>query len=408
MLPNMKYIVLIGDGMADRPIAELGGLTPLQKAHTPNMDRLAVMGLSGVSRTIPPDFSPGSDVANLSILGYDPAKYYSGRAPLEAASIGVKLENGDVAYRCNLVTLDIKEDSSKTVMDDYSSGHITTEEANFLIKAVQAEIGSEDVTFYPGVSYRHLMVWKNGKVDAQCTPPHDILGKEISAYLPNGDGSDFLRELINRSVDLLESHPVNQERIAEGKKPANSIWLWGQGRRPQMPTYGERFGIKGALISAVDLTKGLGIYAGFEILKVPGATGWLDTNYTGKADYALNVLNDVDFVYVHVESPDEAGHSGNYKDKIRAIEDFDELVVGRIMRGLEERFENYRVLLMPDHATPIELRTHSEEPVPFVIYDSRDIKNNQNAVYNESIVSKPDALNFEEGHKLMEFFIKIR
>jgi 2,3-bisphosphoglycerate-independent phosphoglycerate mutase len=403
----MKYIVLIGDGMADRPIAELGGLTPLQKANTPNMDRLAVMGISGISRTIPPGFPPGSDVANLSILGYDPAKYYSGRAPLEAASIGVKLEDGDVAYRCNLVTLDIKEDLATTVMDDYSSGHITTEEANLLINAVQSKIGSEDVKFYPGVSYRHLMVWKNGKCDAQCTPPHDILGKEIGAYLPNGDGAGFLRELTIGSIDLLKSHPVNQERIAKGKKPANSIWLWGQGKRPQMPTYLERFGIKGALISAVDLTKGLGIYAGFEVLKVPGATGWLDTNYIGKADYALNALNNVDFVYVHVESPDEAGHSGNYKDKIRAIEDFDELVVGRIMKGLEDRFKDYRVLLMPDHATPIELRTHSEEPVPFVLYDSRYVKNNNGAVYNESITSRPDVLNFEEGYKLMEFFIKI-
>lgn len=408
MLPNMKYIVLIGDGMADRPIAELGGLTPLQKAHTPNMDRLAATGIIGKSRTIPYGFSAGSDVANLSILGYDPAKYYSGRAPLEAASIGVKLEDGDIAYRCNLVTLDIKDNPSKTVMDDYSSGHITTEEASILINAVQSALGFENIKFYPGVSYRHLMIWKDGSADMQCTPPHDILGKEISSYLPNGDRSDFLRKLINKSVDLLESHPVNQKRIAEGKKPANSIWLWGQGRRPQMPTYSERFAIKGALISAVDLMKGLGIYAGFKILKVPGVTGWLDTNYIGKADYALNVLHDVDLVYVHVEAPDEAGHCGSYKDKIRAIEDFDELVVGRIMRGLKERFKDYRILLMPDHATPIELRTHSKEPVPFVIYDSRDIKNNQDAVYDELIVSKPDVLNFEEGHKLMEFFIKIR
>jgi 2,3-bisphosphoglycerate-independent phosphoglycerate mutase len=402
----MKYVVLIGDGMADRPLDELGGLTPLQKAHTPNMDRLAQEGVIGRVRTIPQGFHPGSDVANLSILGYDPAGYYTGRAPLEAASIGVKLDENDVAYRCNLVTLKFDKNRVHAIMDDYSSGHITTEEARELIKTVKEELGSDEMVFYPGVSYRHLMVWKNGSLKIECTPPHDILGKDISDYLPAGERDEALLDMMRRSVDILSAHPVNRERIANGKKPANSIWLWGQGKKPRVPAYKEKYGIKGALISAVDLTKGLGIYAGFDILKVPGVTGWLDTNYGGKAEYALNALKDADFVYIHVESPDEAGHSGNYKDKIKAIEDFDALVVGPVMKGLKERFKEYRVLLMPDHATPIRVRTHTDEPVPFVIYDSRKKQKNKDICYDESITDRKDALVVNEGYKLMDYFIK--
>lgn len=399
----MKYVVLIGDGMADRPDAELGGLTLLQKANTPNMDKLAGMGLIGSVRTIPPGFPPGSDVANLSILGYDPKNYYTGRAPLEAASIGVKLQDNDVAYRCNLVTLRFED---KIIMDDYSSGHITTEEAKELINTVKAELENDDISFYPGVSYRHLMVWKNGYTDIQCTPPHDILGKEISGYLPKGNGDIVLNELMRRSVRILENHPLNKDRISNGKKPANSIWFWGQGKKPSIPTFMDKYGIKGSLVSAVDLAKGLGIYAGFEILDVPGVTGWLDTNYLGKAEYSLNALEEVDFAYIHVEAPDEAGHSGNYKDKIKAIEDFDSLVVGTVMNGLEKRFKQYRILLMPDHATPFRLRTHTDEPVPFVIYDSRLNKQNKKIFYDESITGRNDILIFEDGHTLMDYFIK--
>lgn len=402
----MKYIVLIGDGMADRPIDELRGLTPLKKASTPNMDKLAQKGILGKVRTIPEGFHPGSDVANLSILGYDPAKYYTGRAPLEAASIGVKLDENDVAYRCNLVTLKFDKNKTHAVMDDYSSGHITTEEARELIKAVKSGLEDGDIVFYPGVSYRHLMVWKNGSLDIECAPPHDILEREITDYLPVGERDSVLRELMRKSVDILDGHPVNKERLKNGKKPANSIWLWGHGKKPQMPTYKEKYGVKGALISAVDLTKGLGIYAGFEILKVPGVTGWLDTNYSGKAEYALNALKDMDFIYIHVESPDEAGHSGNYRDKIKAIEDFDCLVVGPVMKGLKERFKNYRVLLMPDHATPIKVRTHTDEPVPFVIYDSRNEKKNKGVTYDESITERKDIVVVNEGYKLMDYFIK--
>ncbi|HAK89106.1 MAG: cofactor-independent phosphoglycerate mutase [Nitrospirae bacterium GWC2_46_6] len=402
----MKYIVIIGDGMADRPLDELGGLTPLQKASAPNMDELARNGIIGSVRTIPEGFHPGSDVANLSILGYDPARYYTGRAPLEAASIGVKLDETDVAYRCNLVTLKFDKNKTHAIMDDYSSGHITTEEAIELIKSVKAGLENDEIVFYPGVSYRHLMVWKNGSVEVECAPPHDILDKDIADYLPVGERDGVLRELMRKSVDILEGHPVNKERLKNGKKSANSIWLWGQGKKPRIPAYQEKYGLKGALISAVDLTKGLGINAGFEILKVPGVTGWLDTNYSGKAEYALNALENADFVYIHVESPDEAGHSGNYESKIKAIEDFDSLVVGPVMKGLKERFKDYRVLLMPDHATPIKVRTHTDEPVPFVIYDSRSEKNNKGATYDESITERNDIVVINEGHKLMDYFIR--
>ncbi len=392
--------------MADRPLDDLGGLTPLKKAETPNMDRLAREGIIGSVRTIPAGLHPGSDVANLSILGYDPKRYYSGRAPLEAASIGVELDANDVAYRCNLVTLTFDADKTHAVMDDYSSGHISTEEARELIITLAESLDREDIVFYPGVSYRHLMVWKNGCADIECTPPHDILGKRIDDFLPSGKGEEVLRELMNRSPALLEGHRVNRKRIENGKKAANSIWLWGQGRKPQLPTYKEKYGVSGALVSAVDLTKGLGICAGLEVLDVPGATGWLDTNYAGKAEYSLRALNDVDFVYVHIEAPDEAGHSGNYKDKIRAIEDFDALVVGPVMKGLEERFKEYRILLLPDHATPVKIRTHTDEPVPFVIYDSRDKRNNKGTTYDESIVERDDRMIIEEGHRLMDYFIK--
>ncbi|MCL5237962.1 MAG: cofactor-independent phosphoglycerate mutase [Nitrospirae bacterium] len=402
----MKYVVMIGDGMADRPVDELGGSTPLKKAATPNMDKLACSGITGKVRTIPAGFHPGSDVANLSILGYDPARYYTGRAPLEAASIGVKLDDSDIAYRCNLVTLRFNKGGTRAVMDDYSSGHITTEEAGELINALKSGLKDKDLALYKGVSYRHLMVWKNGSYKVECVPPHDILEKEITDYLPVGEGDEVLRELMRWSVGVLEGHPVNKKRIKSGKKPANSIWLWGQGKRPRVPAYREKYGVSGALISAVDLTRGLGIYAGFKILKVPGATGWLDTNYAGKTAYALDALKDVDFVYIHVEAPDEAGHSGNCKDKIKAIEDFDALVVGPVMKGLEERFKDYRVLLMPDHATPVKLRTHTDEPVPFVVYDSRDRRNNDGVAYDESIVERGDIMVVEQGHKLMDYFIK--
>jgi 2,3-bisphosphoglycerate-independent phosphoglycerate mutase len=400
----MKYVVLIGDGMADRPLRELGGRTPLMEAFTPNMDKLAREGLRGMVRTIPPSFPAGSDVANMSILGYDPALYYSGRAPLEAASMGVELGEADTAYRCNLVTLGFNKDRTKAHMEDYSAGHISSEEARALIEALNREMKEEGITFHAGVSYRHLMVWKGGSERAECTPPHDIIGKDITDYQPLGGGCEVLQRLMLLSVDILERHDVNKKRREEGKKPANSIWLWGQGRKPSMPSFSEKYGLRAALVSAVDLTKGLGASLGMEVLEVPGATGYLDTNYLGKAEYALRALEDVDLVYVHVEAPDEAGHSGNCKDKIRAIEDFDALVVGTVLRGMKA-FDEYRILLLPDHATPIQERTHTREPVPFVIFDSAGTGEARDVSYDERIAEEEGVPMVQRGHELMGMFI---
>lgn len=401
----MKYIVIIGDGMADRPLNELGGKTPLQAAFTPNMDKLAREGIIGSVRTIPEGFHPGSDIANLSILGYDPRVFYTGRAPLEAASMKVELGDNDIAYRCNLVTLKYNKDRTRAVMDDYSGGHISTGEAAVLITDIDKEFGTDCIKFYPGVSYRHLMVWKAGEMDVESVPPHDIIGKDIADYLPTGRGEELLRQMMRDSVDVLDCHNINRERVANGKKPANSIWLWGQGKKPQIPKFKAKYGINGALVSAVDLTKGLGIYAGFEILKVPGVTGYIDTNYAGKAEYSLSALENVDFVYIHVEAPDEAGHSGNYTDKIKAIEDLDALVVGTVLRGVKS-LEEYRILLMPDHPTPVEVRTHTDEPVPFVIFDSRVKRRNEGAGFDESILERKDIMVVNEGYRLMDYFIK--
>lgn len=392
--------------MADRPLKELGGRTPLQAAVTPNMDKLAREGLRGMVNTIPEGFPPGSDVANMNILGYDPEKYYSGRAPLEAASMGVELTPEDVAFRCNLVTLGFNKEHTKAYMEDYSAGHITTEEARELIEVMEMNIKEKDLTFYPGISYRHLLVWKNGQEKAECTPPHDILDKEITDYLPIGAGSEFLNDLMRKSVAMLQRHGINRKRMDKGKNPANSIWLWGQGRKPAFEPFLDKFGLTGSMVSAVDLTKGLAICAGLDVLDVPNVTGYLDTNYIGKAEYALRSLKEKDFVYIHVEAPDEAGHMGNVKDKVRAIEDFDELVVGTVLSGIKD-FEQCRILLLPDHATPLELRTHTDDPVPFVLFDKSSVKDNgEIACYDESIRDGLEIFKVSSGHKLMDYFIR--
>jgi len=406
----MKYIILLGDGMADRPHAELGGKTCLQAARTPNLDQLATVGQVGMVHTIPHGFPPGSDVANLTVMGYDPRKYYTGRSPLEAASIGVELGTEDVAFRCNLVSLRISGGKAsgagrKAIMEDFSAGHISTQEARLLVEEIDGKLGSERIRFYPGVSYRHLMVWKGGKDRLECTPPHDIQDKDIQDYLPRGEGDDIINALMESSIELLLAHPVNRARQEAGKRMANSIWLWGQGRRPKMPTFREKYGLDGAMISAVDLTKGIGIYAGFEVVDVPGATGWIDTNYVGKAEHALWALKTKDIAYVHVEAPDEAGHAGDLKNKIKAIEDFDEFIVGNIMHGMKQ-FDEYRILALPDHPTPIELRTHSSEPVPFVIYDNGKERAGGPVTYDERIAERKDALLFTEGYTLMDYFLK--
>ncbi len=393
----MKYIIFLGDGMADLPLKELSGKTPLQAAGTPNMDRLAAGGEIGLVKTIPDDFLPGSDVANLSVLGFDPEKYFTGRAPLEAASMGIELDANDVAFRCNLVTLDDAR------MTDFSADHITTDEATALIKDIDNALSSEQVSFYPGVSYRHLMVWKDGIQGILCTPPHDIPGMPIRDYLPCRPGAELLKDLMLRSQNLLKNHPVNLERVRQGKRPANSIWLWGQGKCPSMPTLQNKYGITGSVISAVDLVKGIGIYAGLSTVEVPGATGYFDTNYQGKAMAALEALKDQDFVYLHVEAPDEAGHIGDIDEKIRAIENFDDKVVGTVLKGLQE-LEPFRVLLLPDHPTPISIRTHTKEMCPFVIYDSRRVKDSEQVFDEETAMQS--GLVVQTGHRIMDRLIK--
>ncbi|HUS75418.1 MAG TPA: cofactor-independent phosphoglycerate mutase [Methanothrix sp.] len=354
----MKLVVLLGDGMADLPLAALQGKTPLQAAKKPNIDRLARLGRSGLAQTVPEGFPPGSDVANLSVMGYAPSKHYTGRAPLEAAAMGVALAPDDIAFRCNFVTV---EDG---IMKDYSAGHITTEEGGELIEAVQPLMPERRL--YAGVSYRNLLVLKAG-AKAVCTPPHDISDQPVAEHLPSGPDSKQLIKLMEAARPILARHSVNKKRIAAGKHPANAIWLWGQGPAPVMPTFAEKYGLKGAMISAVDLLKGIGRYAGLEVIDVAGATGNIDTNYEGKVQATLEALKSCDFVYLHIEAPDEAGHEGNIELKVRAIELFDEKVVGPVVEGLEKSGEDWRVLVLPDHATPISIKTHSRDPVPFAI-----------------------------------------
>jgi len=357
----MKLMVILGDGMADLPLEELQGKTPLKVAKKPNMDRLARLGRSGLALTVPDGFPPGSDVANLSVVGYDPRRYYTGRAPLEAASMGVHLDEGDIAFRCNLVTI---EDG---IMRDYSAGHISTQEARELIEALKPLMPKERL--YAGVSYRHLLVLQKG-ARAVCTPPHDISDQPVAGHLPQGEGAEVLLELMESAKSVLASHPVNLKRIRENKRPANAIWLWGQGPGPSMPSFLSLYGLTGAMISAVDLLRGIAVYAGLEVIEVPGATGTIDTNYSGKVKGALEALSRHDFAYLHVEAPDEASHEGDLEGKIRAIELLDQMVVGPVIEGLEKSGEDWRILLLPDHATPISIKTHSRDPVPFVIMGS--------------------------------------
>jgi 2,3-bisphosphoglycerate-independent phosphoglycerate mutase len=401
----MKYVVLLGDGMSDYPLLEKGAKTPLQLSHTPVMDSLAQQGALGLVKTIPDGMPPGSDVANLSVMGYDPARYYSGRAPIEAASIGVKLGERDIAFRCNLVTLSGEAES--VCMEDYSAGHISTDDAQVLINALKQELDSHNITFYRGVSYRHLVVWKNGTDKMQTTPPHDITGKNISSYLPQGDGARKLLELMEKAKEIIPALPISQEKTQQGKKFANAIWLWGQGRSLAIPTFREKYGLTGAVISAVDLVKGLGICAGLSSIEVPGATGYLDTNYEGKAQAALDALQSDDFVFLHVEAPDEAGHKGSIDEKIQAIEDFDRRVVKLVVEGLQKNFTDYRVLVLPDHPTPIAIKTHASDPVPFVLFSSRDSNKSakQGVGFNEKDAAA-SGLFVEKGWELMDKFIR--
>ena len=392
----MKVIILLGDGMSDIAYSELGNKSPLQYAATPNMDFMAQHGQVGLAHTVPTGLPPGSDVANLSVFGYDPCNCYTGRSPLEAISMGVVLGPGDVAFRMNLVTL--KPRGSSIYMQDFSAGHISTAEARELVETLQKELGNSEFEFYPGVGYRHLMVWRGGKDGMRSTPPHDITGKAVLDSLPSGDGADVLNNIMNHAQMVLHTHPVNVRRKDLGNLPANSVWLWGHGKTPRIENYQEKFGLTGAVISAVDLIKGIGICAGLDIINVEGATGYIDTNYLGKGRAALAALENHDFVYVHVEAPDEASHAGNMQHKIQAIEDFDRLVVGTVLEGIQ-KFGDYSILCMPDHPTPVKLMTHTSDPVPFVIYRSGAGEGNGAASYDEFQAKATGLL--VEGHTLL-------
>jgi 2,3-bisphosphoglycerate-independent phosphoglycerate mutase len=409
MPEKMKYVMIVGDGMADYPAESLGGKTPLMVARTPHMDWMANRGEIGLVRTIPDGFNPGSEIANLSIFGYDPVRYYTGRGPLEAASLRVSLAAVDIAFRCNLVTL--KFQGNEIVMEDFSAGHITDEEARKIIVDLNKEMGTNEIQFYAGVSYRHLMVLKNGAAKFSCLekleliPPHDIIGKEISPFLPQTE--EPVLTLMKESQRFLKNHPVNQAREAKGLLPANSVWLWGQGRSPHMITLKERFGMDGYVISAVHLIKGIGMLAGLEVLEVPGITGYFDTNYDGKAQYALRGLREKDFVYVHVEAPDEAGHMGDLRLKIDAIEAFDEKIVGAILKGMKE-FKRYRVLVLPDHPTPLSVRSHTADPVPYVIYSNEGGTLSAHGQTFDEASAGRSGISIEKGFELIERFLSPR
>ena len=367
----MKYIVVLGDGMADYKLEELGNRTPLQAANKPHIDALAREAEVGLCRTVPAGFKPGSDVANLSVMGYDPHDCYTGRSPLEAVSIGIDLKDTDVTLRCNLVTLSEEEKYEDRTMLDYSAGEISTEEARELISYLKEHLDSDMFTLYAGVSYRHCLVVKEGKTGHELTPPHDITGKPVRGHLPEGPLGEKYRAMMERSAELLREHPINRARVAAGKNPANSVWFWGEGTKPALENFEKKFGKKGGVISAVDLVKGIGILAGMQVIEVEGATGNYDTNFAGKATAALDaLLGGLDFVYIHMEAPDECGHQGDVKHKIYSIEQIDEKVVAPLCAGLRKAGEKFRMLICPDHPTPIAVRTHVSDPVPYLLYDS--------------------------------------
>lgn len=400
----MKYIVLVGDGMSGRPLDELNGRTTLEVANRKYMDEIAKRGKLGTAKTIPRGMTPASDVANLSILGYDPKKYYCGRGPLEAANIGVNLGKTDVAFRCNVVT------ENEDRMLDYSAGHISTREAKILIEKINKKLGTERIKFYPGVSYRHLAVIKADTEEEalklskiKCMPPHDITEKAISKNLPQGEGNEILIDLMQKSKGVLEHHDINKVRVDLGENPANMIWLWGQGMLPAMPLFEELYGVKGSIISAVDLIKGIGRIIGLDVINVPGATGYYDTNFKGKGEYALKSLEDKDFVFVHVEAPDEAGHNGDIREKITAIENFDKFVVGTVWEAFKER-DDFRLMILPDHATPISVKTHTTDPIPFVIC-GKGIDVDSASVFTEN-AAKASNFTVGEGYLLMQNLIK--
>jgi len=401
----MKYIVMLADGMADYPVPELDNKTPIMVANTPNMDFLAKNGAVGLAKTVPDGMAPGSDTANLSVMGYDPKIYYTGRSPLEAVSMGIDLSLTDVTFRCNLVTLSDTENYEDAVMVDYSAGEISTAESTELVNYLNEHFKTEFINLYPGISYRHCLVAKNFKTGGILTPPHDISKKPIKDHLPKGENAEILLDMMRRSRELLKDHPVNKKRVAEGKNPATSCWFWGEGTKPALTSFKDRFGIQGGVISAVDLIKGIGICAGHRLCEVDGATGNWDTNFVGKANAALSLLNDgCDYVYIHVEAPDECGHHGDIKHKIESIEAIDEQILGTIIPEMQKRGDDFSILVMPDHPTPISCMTHVSDPVPFILYSSAVKLGPSAECYNEE-TAKATGLYVANAAELSEHLI---
>jgi len=394
----MKYLLLVPDGFADDPLPEWNGKTPKMRAHTPHLDTLAKRALIGTVWTVPPDMYPGSDVANMSILGYDPRRYYTGRGPLEALAMGIPLEKGDVAFRCSLVSTD-----GERILD-HSAGNISNEEAHPLIRLVDEKLGTRYWRFFPGVGYRHVMVWHEGPMEIRCTPPHDIVGEPWQKHLPQGEGEQKLHRLIEDSLNLLDDHPINRRRRDEGKMPANMIWLWGQGVVPELPSFALQRGVTGAVVAEVDLVKGIGRAAGLEVPSVPGATGYLHTDYRAIGATALRMLEKHDFVFIHVEAPDEAGHQGDPEAKVWALEQIDEHIVAQLVDGLREY--DYRMLVLPDHATPVNTRTHRAGAVPFMLHDSReDLSRGSLLTFDESAVEEAK-VRIDEGWRLIDLLFR--
>lgn len=404
---SMKYAVILCDGMADRPVPELGGKTPMSAADKPNMEALAKKGEVGLVKTVGAGLKPGSDVANLSVIGYDPKLYYTGRSPLEAASIGIDLKNDDVTFRCNLVTLSDEENYEDRTMVDYCAGDISSAEAKVLIDFIQEKLGNDIFTFYSGVSYRHCLVWAKGEPKpGVLTPPHDITDRKITEYIPKGDFTAPLYDLMKKSYDLLKDHPVNLKRISEGKRPANSIWLWGEGMKPRLDSFYDKFGLKGSMISAVDLLKGIGKCAEMSVCEVEGATGYIDTNFEGKAQAAIEEFKrGQEFVYVHIEAPDECGHRAEIENKKKSIELIDRYIIGPVVASLRESGEDFSVMVLPDHPTPIEIKTHTSDPVPYLIYRSNDEKDSGIEVFDEANAASTEVY-VDPGYTLMNRFLQ--
>lgn len=403
----MKYVVVLCDGMADYPVPALGGKTPMMCADKPHIDALAKKAEVGLVRTVAPGMKPGSDVANMSVLGFDPKKYYTGRSPLEAASIGVDLKDTDVTLRTNLVTLSDEENYADKTMVDYCAGDISTEEAAEIMRDVQAHFGNSEFSFYPGVSYRHCLVWANGTTDlGDMTPPHDISGRVIGEYLSKSENAKKLVQMMKDSYALLKDHPVNKKRVSEGKRPANSIWLWGEGKKPMLPSFYDTFGLKGAIVSAVDLLKGIGKCAKMETPQVEGATGYIDTNFEGKAEAAVHALkNGCDFAYIHLEAPDECGHRNEPENKVKAIEMIDSRVLPIVLQGLEEIGEDYKVMILPDHPTPIVTQTHASDPVPYLIYHKNAEQQGVDTINEET--AKATGVFIDHGPDIMKHFLEV-